>query len=126
MTLLKKPQRTRSSQKFTREKILQSFDKLRTGPRNLRLFSVDSPIQFQNYPEEVTVSQAFEDIIQRAGKDPAFRQLLLNDPQKALEGYAVADDERKMLANLDEAQIDQFAGKLGNRTTKGKWTAGFG
>ncbi len=72
------------------------------------------------------MSQAFEDIIERAGKDPAFRQLLLDDPQKALEGYAVTDDERKMLANLDEAQLDQFAGKLGDRTTKGTWTAGIG
>ena len=72
------------------------------------------------------MSQAFEEIIERAGKDPAFRQLLLDDPQKALKGYAVTDDERKMLDNLDEAQIDQFAGGLGDRTTKGSFGRGFG
>ncbi|NKQ34529.1 MAG: Franean1_4349 family RiPP [Chloroflexi bacterium] len=72
------------------------------------------------------MSQAFEDIIERAGKDPAFRQLLLDDPQKALEGYAVTDDEREMLGKLDEAQIDKFAGGLGDRTTKGAFGRGFG
>lgn len=72
------------------------------------------------------MSQAFEEIIARAGKDPAFRQLLLDDPQKAMEGYALIDDERKMLINLDEAQIDQFAGQLGDRTTKGAFGRGFG
>ncbi len=72
------------------------------------------------------MSQAFEEIIARAGQDPAFRQLLLDNPQKALEGHAVTDDEREMLANLDEAQIDQFAGKLGDRTTKGSFGRGFG
>lgn len=72
------------------------------------------------------MSEAFEEIIERAGKDSAFRQLLLDDPQKALEGYAVTDDEREMLQNLDEVQIDQFAGKLGDRTTKGTFGRGMG
>ncbi len=72
------------------------------------------------------MSQAFEEIIARAGKDPAFRQLLLDDPQKAMEGYAVTDDEREMLGKLDETQIDKFAGGLGDRTTKGSFGRGFG
>ncbi len=72
------------------------------------------------------MSQAFEEIIERAGKDPAFRQLLLDDPQKALKGYAVTDDEREMLTNLDETQIDKFAGGLGDRTTKGSFIPGAG
>ena len=38
---------------------------------------------------------------------------------KALEGYAISDEERSLLENLDEENFDQFAGGLGDRTTKG-------
>ena len=72
------------------------------------------------------MSEAFEQIIDRAVKDEKFRKLLLSDPDTATQGYAVTDDERALLKNIDEEQIDQFAGGLGDRTTKGRWVPGAG
>jgi hypothetical protein len=65
------------------------------------------------------VSEALDQVVQRAVTDKNFRQLLLKNLDKALEGYAVSDEERTLLENLDEANFDQFAGGLGARTTKG-------
>jgi len=70
------------------------------------------------------VSEAFEEIIERAVKDEKFRGLLLKDPMKATEGYQVTDEERDLLKNIDEEQLTTFAGRLGDRTTKGKWISG--
>jgi hypothetical protein len=61
------------------------------------------------------------EIIERASKDEAFRKLLFTEPQKALEGYELTDAERKSLENLNEDNFDDFAGGLGDRTTKGMW-----
>ena len=70
------------------------------------------------------MSEAFEQIIERAVKDEKFRNLLLTDPDKAYQGYQLTDDERELLKNLDEDQIDTFAGGLGDRTVKGSWSMG--
>jgi len=65
------------------------------------------------------VSEALDQVVERAVNDKSFRQLLLSNLDKALEGYAVSDEERSLLENLDEENFDQFAGGLGSRTTKG-------
>lgn len=65
------------------------------------------------------MSEALDQIVQRAVTDKSFRILLLKDLDKALEGYAVTDEERTLLENLDEENFDEFAGGLGDRTTKG-------
>jgi hypothetical protein len=65
------------------------------------------------------VSEALDQVVERAVNDRKFRQLLLSNLNKALEGYAVSDEERSLLENLDEENFDQFAGGLGPRTTKG-------
>lgn len=65
------------------------------------------------------MSEALDQVVERAVNDKNFRQLLLKNLNKALEGYAVSDDERKLLENLDEETFDEFAGGLGARTTKG-------
>lgn len=65
------------------------------------------------------MSEALDQVVERAVNDKNFRQLLLSNLNKALEGYAVSDDERSLLENLDEETFDQFAGGLGARTTKG-------
>lgn len=70
------------------------------------------------------MSEAFEEIIERAVKDEAFRGLLLKHPQKATEGYQLTDEERDMLKDIDEDQLTTFAGGLGARTTKGSWIHG--
>ncbi len=72
------------------------------------------------------MSEAFEQIIERAVKDQAFRDLILKDPMKATEGYQVTDEERDLLKNIDEDQLTTFAGGLGDRTTKGSWIPGAG
>jgi hypothetical protein len=72
------------------------------------------------------VSEALDKIVERAVKDDAFRQLLLSDPQQAMDGYDLTDEEREMLENLDEDSFDEFAGGLGDRSTKGSWTPGAG
>ena len=65
-----------------------------------------------------------KEIIQKALDDKQFRHQLFKNPEKALAGYDLTDEERKMLSGLDENNFDQFAGGLGDRTTKGIWTPG--
>jgi hypothetical protein len=65
------------------------------------------------------VSEALDQLVERAVNDKAFRKLLFKNLDKALEGYAVSDEERALLENLDEDNFDEFAGGLGPRTTKG-------
>lgn len=62
---------------------------------------------------------ALKEIIDRAVKDEKYRKLLLNNPDKALEGYKLSDEDRKILEGLTEETFDEFAGGLGDRTTKG-------
>ncbi|PID84744.1 MAG: hypothetical protein CSA11_01165 [Chloroflexi bacterium] len=60
-----------------------------------------------------------KEIIARAIKDEEFRNLLFTNLDKALVGYQVSDEDRKMLEGLDADNFDEFAGGLGDRTTKG-------
>lgn len=72
------------------------------------------------------MSEALDQIVERALTDRKFRTLLFQDLEKALAGYPVTDEERKLLENLDEENFDEFAGGLGSRTTKGSWYPGTG
>lgn len=65
------------------------------------------------------MSDALEQVVTKAVNDKSFRQLLLNDPAQALEGYAVTKEERQMLSELTPETFDAFAGNLGSRETKG-------
>lgn len=65
-----------------------------------------------------------KEIIERAIKDEAFRNLLFTKPEEALQGYQLTDEDRKVLENLNEDNFDEFAGGLGDRTTKGRWVVG--
>lgn len=62
-----------------------------------------------------------KEIIDRAVNDEKFRELLLKNPDKALEGYKLSDEDRKILEGLTEETFNEFAGGLGDRTTKGMW-----
>jgi len=66
-----------------------------------------------------------KEIIDRAVKDEKFRNLLLSDPSKALTDYKLSDEDRKILEDLNADNFDEFAGGLGDRTTKG-WIHGSG
>ncbi|GJM40145.1 MAG: hypothetical protein DHS20C20_04270 [Ardenticatenaceae bacterium] len=72
------------------------------------------------------MSEALDQVVERAVNDKKFRSLLISDLNKALEGYQVSDEERQLLADLNEDNFDEFAGGLGDRTTKGSWYPGTG
>ena len=59
------------------------------------------------------------EIIGKAIDDKNFRKKLFKHPDKALKGYDLTDEERASLSDLDENNFDDFAGGLGDRTTKG-------
>ncbi|RMD47754.1 MAG: hypothetical protein D6835_07050 [Candidatus Thermofonsia bacterium] len=63
--------------------------------------------------------QTVKEIIERAINDKAFRQLLFKNPDEALKDYDLTDEERQILEGLDEDNFDDFAGGLGDRSTKG-------
>ena len=65
-----------------------------------------------------------KEIIERAMGDKKFRKQLFKHPGKALEGYDLTQEERDLLAGLDEDNFDDFAGGLGSRVTKGAWRPG--
>ncbi len=64
--------------------------------------------------------QTVQNIIGRAVMDEAFRNLLFSDPDKALEGYDLSEEEKRILRNLDADEVSGFAGKLDERITKVK------
>lgn len=70
--------------------------------------------------------QTVKEIIERAINDKAFRQLLFKNPDEALKEYDLTKEERQILEGLDEDNFDDFAGGLGDRTTKGRWVPGAG
>ena len=72
------------------------------------------------------MSDIVKEIIERAVKDEAFRKLLFSDPSQALHGYDLTDEERELLSDLNEENFSEFAGGLGDRTTKGTWVPGVG
>ncbi|MBE2221354.1 MAG: Franean1_4349 family RiPP [Anaerolineae bacterium] len=69
---------------------------------------------------------ALKEIIDRATKDEKFRNQLFTDPEKALAGYELSDEDRETLENINADNFDQFAGGLGDRSTKGLWSIGTG
>ncbi len=70
------------------------------------------------------MSQAvLKEIVERAVEDENFRKELLKNPGKAMKGYDLTKEERKLLKDLNEGTFDQFAGGLGARSTKG-WLPG--
>jgi hypothetical protein len=65
------------------------------------------------------VSEVIRQIVDRAIQDQAFRQLLYTNLDQALEAYSVTVEERTLLESLSEDTFDDFAGGLGDRSTKG-------
>ncbi len=66
------------------------------------------------------MSQDLERLIGRAVTDKAFRDKLLADPDEAMKGFNLTDDEKRQVKKAAEAttpdQLDQQFG------TKGGWT----
>lgn len=64
---------------------------------------------------------AIEQVIGRAVLDEEFRELLFSDPEKALAGFDLTDEERKKLLAMAQEEFRESFGGLGKRITKGKF-----
>lgn len=64
-------------------------------------------------------SEAVQQIIGRAATDSAFRKLLIEDAARACKGYDLTEEELEALEALDGNSLEEFAGKLPHRITKG-------
>jgi len=67
--------------------------------------------------------QEVEAIIEKAMSDEAFRGQLQADPEAALDGYDLTDQE---VGTLAESLGEEFAGALGTRLSKRKMGGKFG
>lgn len=61
---------------------------------------------------------AVAQIIGRAVMDDDFRALLLSNPEQALQGYDLSDDEAEALKGLKQEDLEDFSAKLDSRITK--------
>jgi hypothetical protein len=64
---------------------------------------------------------AVSQIIGRAVIDTEFRNLLFSNPDQALEGHDLTDDELDALKNLRQEDLEDFSTKLDSRITKRAW-----
>ncbi len=69
--------------------------------------------------------EAVQMIIGRAATDAAFRKQLIDNAAQACKGYDLTEDELAALEALDSESLEDFAGKLPERITKGAGS-GFG
>ncbi len=60
-----------------------------------------------------------EAIVRRAINDSAFRELLTSDPDSALSGYDLSEEERELLANPQGADFNELLLNLEPRVSKG-------
>ena len=65
--------------------------------------------------------EAVSQIIGRAVTDNEFRQLLFSNPEQALQGYDLTDDEKEALEDLKQEDLEDFSTKLDSRITKRAW-----
>lgn len=68
--------------------------------------------------------QAVEQILGRIVTDEKFRELFFSDPEKALKGYDISDEEREALLKIKVEDVEGFSRKLDDRITKGKMHLG--
>jgi hypothetical protein len=64
---------------------------------------------------------AVSQIIGLAVTDAEFRQLLFSNPDEALQGYDLTDEEKEALENLEQEDLEDFSTKLDARITKRAW-----
>jgi hypothetical protein len=65
-----------------------------------------------------------EEIIRKAVVDAEFREALFSDPDKALEGYELTDEEAEKLRGMEPDFFDAQAGELEERISR--WGSGLG
>ena len=64
-------------------------------------------------------AEQVKDIIGKAVVEADYRKLLFSQPEKALEGYDLTEEERASLLALEEDAFDAFASELEERVSKG-------
>ncbi len=69
--------------------------------------------------------EAVQMIIGRAATDAEFRKKLIKNAARACQDYNLTEDELAALEALDSESLEEFAGKLPKRITKGAG-GGFG
>jgi hypothetical protein len=57
-------------------------------------------------------------IIGRAVTEEEYRELLFSDPEKALEGYELSEEEAAALKGLEREKFDAVAGELEDRISR--------
>ena len=62
--------------------------------------------------------ESLQEIIGRAVMEPEFRELLFNEPDKALEGYELTEEEAASLKRLHPEKFDAVAGELEERISR--------
>jgi len=62
--------------------------------------------------------EALEKLFGKAVTDSAFRSELLSNPEKALAGYDLSEDEIKAIKAMDKDSMTKFAGGLDERISK--------
>jgi hypothetical protein len=69
--------------------------------------------------------ESVEAIITRAMEEQEYRELLLSDPEKALEGYQLSVEESALFENLETLAFDDMMGELGERVSRAGIILGF-
>ena len=62
--------------------------------------------------------EAVQAVIGKAVLDSEFREALFADPDEALEGYELTEEEVAALKSIDAETIESFAGSLDERISK--------
>jgi hypothetical protein len=62
--------------------------------------------------------ESLQEIIGRAVMEPEFRELLFNDPHKAMEGYELTEEEVASLKQVHPEKFDAVAGELEERISR--------
>jgi hypothetical protein len=62
--------------------------------------------------------QAVQEVIGKAVTDSEFRKALFADPDEALAGYELTEDEIAALKSVDAETMESFAGSLDERISK--------
>jgi hypothetical protein len=62
--------------------------------------------------------ESLKTIIGRAIAEPEYRELLFSDPDKALEGYELSDEEAAALRGLERDRFDAVASELEERMSR--------
>jgi hypothetical protein len=62
--------------------------------------------------------ESVKEIIGKAVMETEFRDLLFDDPDKALEGFDLTDEETAALKALEREKLDEAAEEMGERVSR--------